>query len=59
MKTYGGAEVQLQLTLTSALNGGHWAAACRCLFTPKEGKVKKVKVRPCTGTEALYRPYGP
>jgi len=22
-------------------------------------KVKKGKVHPCTGTEALYRPYGP
>jgi len=22
-------------------------------------QVKKSKVRPCTGTEALYRPYGP
>ena len=24
-----------------------------------DDKVKEVKVHPCTGTEALYRPYGP
>ena len=29
------------------------------ICSPSSGEVKQVKVHPCTGTEALYRPYGP
>jgi hypothetical protein len=36
MKTYGGADVEIQLFLTSALVGGEWSASLPCRFTPRE-----------------------
>jgi hypothetical protein len=53
---------------TTDLGGGyysppqkHTAAIFRVFrfFPEDEAKVKKGKVHPCTGTETLYRPYGP
>jgi hypothetical protein len=34
-------------------------AACTCVYHRPETVKSKVKVHLCTGTEALYRPYGP
>jgi hypothetical protein len=39
----------------SAIWGG-WSTPRPCRFTPGNGKGKG---QPCTGTETLYRPYGP
>jgi hypothetical protein len=34
MKVYGGVDVQIQISLTSALVGGEWSASRLCRFTP-------------------------
>ena len=36
-------------------------AGCAYIFvtTPEDGRKGTIKCTPCTGTEALYRPYGP
>jgi hypothetical protein len=36
MKTYGGADVQIHVFLTSALDGGEWSASRPGRFTPGE-----------------------
>jgi hypothetical protein len=39
MKAYGGVDVQIQVSLTSALVGGKWSASRPCRFTPGERAV--------------------
>jgi len=39
--------------------GVSWLVAACFLTVVKVHKGKKGKVHPCTGIEALYRPYGP
>jgi hypothetical protein len=36
MKAYGGADVEIHISLTSALVGGEWSVSCPDHFTPKE-----------------------
>jgi hypothetical protein len=36
MKTYGGVDVQIHISLTSALAGGEWSASRPGRFTPRE-----------------------
>jgi len=38
---------------------GMWSYVACCPSAEHSGKKGKVKVRPCTGIEALYRSYGP
>jgi hypothetical protein len=36
MKTYVGVDVEMQVSLTSALVGGMWLDSCPCHFNPME-----------------------
>jgi hypothetical protein len=36
MKAYGGVDVYIHISLTSALAGSEWSASRPCLFTPGE-----------------------
>jgi hypothetical protein len=42
MKTYGGAEVQIQV-LTSALDGGYWVSFAPRPLYPKESVPARIK----------------
>jgi hypothetical protein len=50
MKTYGGVDVQIHVSLTSALAGGEWSASRPGRFTP--GKEPPVPI----GKEAGWAP---
>jgi hypothetical protein len=36
MKAYGGVDLEIHVSLTSALVGGEWSASRPCRFTPGE-----------------------
>ena len=57
--TRNGSEMSLKEESNDVLRNPHLTVSSSAVrkITLQEGK--KGKVHPCTGTEALYRPYGP